>query len=265
MTADGENALAARPLRAACISRLVSRLKLRLQSNPLWTTVSVVLSAATLCTITGQTLAQSTPAVSPPAVVTMPKMPAKPTLANPSWKDLSPTQQQALSPLATEWDKLDATHKSKWLALIKKFVSLKPDEQARIQERMRAWVALTPDQRRVARESYVRTKKLNTDQKSAQWEQYQQLPEDQKKKLAAETAKNKVATPPPAQSKPKIVPTLKSAPRPVLQESVRPHAGASETLGKPASLAPDSTTTNPRTAVPAPAPVAPVVVPPAEK
>ena len=83
-------------------------------------------------------------------------------------------QQQALSPLATEWDKLDSPHKSKWLEISRRYVTMKPEDQSRMQERMRAWIALTPEQRRVARESYARTKKLNTDQKSAQWQQYQQ-------------------------------------------------------------------------------------------
>lgn len=279
---DGEHVPAARLLRAACISRPDSTLDTR-------SVAAICLAVALVCGATGLALAQAvaTPpipstatSVPPaPAVAGAPKAPSRPSLSNPAWKDLAPMQQQALSPLATEWDKLDASHKSKWLALVKKFVSMKPDEQARIQQRMRAWVALTPDQRRVARESYARTRKLNTDQKSAQWEQYQQLPDDQKKKLAAEAAKNKVATPPPSQSKPKVVPTLKSATKPVLQESVRPHSGASETLGKPAASAPDASAINPRVTppvlaaptpalpapLPAPSPATLPATPPAEK
>lgn len=270
MTAEGKYIPAARLLRAVCISRLNS-----LPMPWITPTATLALTSVLLCAGSGMALAQnvtaiptastaptasitpSTPgatpqlskATTPPAGLAALKTPARPGITNPAWKELSVTQQQALSPLSTEWDKLDATHKSKWLALIKKFVSMKPDEQIRIQERMRAWVALTPDQRRVARESYARAKKLNTDQKSAQWEQYQQLPEEQKKKLAAEAAKNKVATPPPAQSKPKNVPTLKSASKPALLDSVRPHAGGSETLGKPTAPAPDNSVVNPRVSV----------------
>ena len=160
---------------------------------------------------------------------------------DPAWKDLAPVQQQALGPLQPEWDKLDSRHKAKWIEISKKFVSMKPDEQARIQARMRAWVTLTPDQRRVARESYVRTKKLNTDQKSAQWEQYKNLPEEQKRKLAAEAAKNKVASPPPAQSKSKIVPPIKSTPAPVLQRSVTPSAARSAAQPTTVPLQPPAT------------------------
>lgn len=141
----------------------------------------------------------------------------------PLWTDLTPAQQQALAPLAAEWDKLESIRKKKWLEIGNKFSTMKPDEQQRMQERMREWAKLTPEQRRVARESYARAKKLNPDQKSAQWQQYQQLPEEQKKKLAADAASKKhIANLPPAQSKNKTVPPIKSTPKPVLEQSVTP-------------------------------------------
>lgn len=183
---------------------------------------------------------------------------AKAAIANPGWKELSPSQQQTLSPLATEWDKLDAPHKSKWLEITRRYVTMKPDDQNRMQERMRAWVALTPEQRRVARESYARTKKLNTDQKSAQWEQYQQLPEDQKKKLAAEAAKNKVAALPPVQSKPKTVAPIKSASKPILQQSVLPKPVVGTMAGGHSGPAPGPAAVP---AAPLPAPAYPVAPP----
>jgi hypothetical protein len=149
-------------------------------------------------------------------------------IVKPLWADLTPAQQQALAPLASEWDKLDSFRKNKWLAIGNKFTSMKPDEQQRVQERMRDWVKLTPEQRRIARESYARAKKLNPDQKSAQWEQYQQLPEEQKKKLAADAASKKPVTtlPSPAsQGKTsKTMPPIKSTPKPVLEQSVTPQA-----------------------------------------
>lgn len=141
----------------------------------------------------------------------------------PVWAELTPAQQQALAPLATEWDKIEDIRKKKWLEIANKFSAMKPDEQQRMHTRMRDWAKLTPEQRRVARESYARSKKLNPDQKSAQWQQYQQLPEDQKKKLAADTASKKhVANLPPAHSKNKTVPPIKSTPKPVLEQSVTP-------------------------------------------
>jgi len=154
-------------------------------------------------------------------------------VVKPAWSDLTPEQQQALAPLAAEWDSLDAFRKNKWLAIGNRYATMKPEEQQRVQERMRDWVKLTPEQRRQARENYIRARKLNPDQKSAQWEQYQQLPEEEKKKLAEKlaaeaAAKKKVtALPPPSEQKKQAkttVPPIKAAPKPVIEQSVTPKA-----------------------------------------
>ena len=160
---------------------------------------------------------------------------AKPlgAMENPSWAELTPAQQQGLAPLANEWDKLDPLRKSKWLTIGNKFAQMKPEEQKRVQDRMREWVRLTPEQRRMARENYVRAKKLNPDQKSARWQQYQQLPEEQKKKLAADAAARKrVATVLPSnQGKhPKTLPPIKSTPKRVLENSVTPQAASQSAI-----------------------------------
>ena len=143
-------------------------------------------------------------------------------LVKPLWQDLSPSQQQALMPLAADWDKLDGPRKKKWIELTKRYSSLTAEQQARMQERMREWAKLTPDQRRVARESYSRTKKLEPDQKNAQWQEYQQLSEEQKQKLADDARnKRRVTTlPPAAQDKDKLVPPSKS----VLRQPAQPAA-----------------------------------------
>lgn len=151
----------------------------------------------------------------------------------PLWTELSAPQQQALAPLASEWNHIDLYRKKKWLEIANKFPSAKPDEQLRMQERMREWAKLTPDQRRVARDSYSRTKKLNPDQKSAQWEAYQRLSDEQKSKLTnyAES-KKPVANLPSAQSRSKTIPPIKSTPKPVLERSVTPE-GASQSMIQP--------------------------------
>ncbi|TFW02416.1 DUF3106 domain-containing protein [Oxalobacteraceae bacterium OM1] len=154
-------------------------------------------------------------------------------VVHPLWSELTPAQQQALAPLAPEWDRLDSFRKNKWLAIGNKYATMKPDEQQRIQERMRDWVKLTPEQRRIARESFARAKKLPPDQKSEQWQQYQQLPEEQKKRLAADAASKKhVATLPSATqpAKTKTVPPIKSAPKQVLEKSVTPEAAHQSAL-----------------------------------
>jgi len=133
-------------------------------------------------------------------------------IAKPLWQDLNPEQQQALSPLAADWDKIDAARKKKWIELTRHYSSLTPDQQARMQERMREWAKLSPEERRVARESYSRAKKLEPEQKNAQWEEYQQLSEEQRNKLAEEAQARKRVTvlPPAAQDKGKLVPPSKA-------------------------------------------------------
>lgn len=151
--------------------------------------------------------------------------------ANPRWSDLPPAQRQALAPLESEWDQLDAYRKGKWLAIGERYAAMKPDEQQRLQERMRDWVQLTPEQRRRARERYAQAKRLDREQKSAQWEQYQQLPEEQRQKLAEDNARRKrVANlPGPAQRTPPL-PPIKAAPKPELEQSVTPEGAGKSAL-----------------------------------
>ncbi len=131
-----------------------------------------------------------------------------PKQVKPLWIDLTPAQRQALAPLSADWDKLGAIHKNKWLIVANKFPTMKLDAQQRVQEQMRAWAKLTPEQRRVARESYARTKTIDQEKKSAQWEQYQKLPDEEKKKLAiAAENKKKVANLPRSTSN-KTTPAL---------------------------------------------------------
>jgi Protein of unknown function (DUF3106) len=119
------------------------------------------------------------------------------------WKDLTPSQRTALEPLAAEWDQVEPVRKQKWLAIAKRYTAMKPDEQLRVQERMREWVRMTPDERRQVRENFARAQKVAPSKKSTDWENYQQLPDEQKKQLAARSANKKqlasLAT--PSQSK----------------------------------------------------------------
>ena len=148
----------------------------------------------------------------PPAQTKAPSPVRQAPLAKPLWAELAPEQQLSLAPLASDWDKLDGARKKKWIELTKRYASLTPEQQARMQERMRDWAKLTPDQRRVARESYSRTKMLEPEQKTAQWQEYQQLSDEQKKKLADEAVARKRVTnlPPAAPDKSKLVPPSKS-------------------------------------------------------
>ncbi len=205
------------------------------------------------------------PVAKPPvAAVAKPagKVAAKP-VDKPRWTELTKAQQQVLQPLATDWDKMEGVKKLKWVEIANRFASMKPDEQQRIHERMRNWaVELTPEQRRVARENYATTKKIDPGKKSAQWEQYQQLPEAEKKRLAAQAAQKKkqVANlPSSAQANmPKVAP-IKAGPKPpAMAPAVAPAAvpaGTAPATAQPAATPP--TTTAPAGTLPAAPPTGP--------
>jgi hypothetical protein len=141
-------------------------------------------------------------APAPGATAPRPGKPQKPP-EKPLWRDLTPAQQAALQPLAAEWDQLEGVRKQKWLEMANRFASMKPEEQQRVHERMREWVRLTPAQRKLARDTYSRTKKLAPGEKTSTWENYQQLPEEQKQKLAAEAAARKQGATRPAPPNPR--------------------------------------------------------------
>lgn len=165
------------------------------------------ISAPALATISAPVPAPTKAVGKPGVVKNAPK-----SVGKPSWGELSSTQQAALMPLAAEWDKIEGLRRQKWLEVANHYASMKPDEQQRVHERMRDWIKLTPEQRRLVRENYARSKKIEPGKKSEQWEEYQQLPEDQKKKLAAEAAtKRPLANlPPPSQGKIKTIAPIKS-------------------------------------------------------
>jgi hypothetical protein len=105
--------------------------------------------------------------------------------SQPKWRELTPVRQAALAPLATQWDKLEDQRKEKWLVIADKYAKMKPEQQHLMQTRMADWVKLTPEQRRQARISYQNSRTVAAEKKKAEWEEYQHLPEADKKRLAA--------------------------------------------------------------------------------
>jgi hypothetical protein len=122
-----------------------------------------------------------------------------------AWKDLNPTQQQALMPLAEHWNKLEEERRRKWLVISRNFPSLSPAEQAKMHSRMAEWVTLSQQQRNQARQNYTQTQKLSPEEKARQWQAYQALSPEEKKKLATQ-----------APVKPVGAAVVKSAPSPKL-------------------------------------------------
>ena len=106
--------------------------------------------------------------------------------SKPAWQDLSPAQQQALRPLASHWDRLSEERKRKWLVISKNYASLPPGEQVKLHRRMNEWATLSQQQRNQARQNYTEIKKLTPEQKATEWEAYQALSPEEKRKLATQ-------------------------------------------------------------------------------
>lgn len=196
--------------------------------------------------------AQAVPAASAPAVV-VPKPPAKPL-----WRDLSAKQQQALQPLAADWDTLSEGHKRKWLALSRNHPKLSPEDKATLHSRMTEWTALSRQQRDQARFNFAEVKQVPADERKAKWEAYQALTPEQKRRLAESAAPR----PPGATATIRPVPAQKLAPVPA--EATRGQHSARIQLTPPAEAmapAPMIATPVPPAEALAPTPVAPPPTP----
>lgn len=135
---------------------------------------------------------------------------AAPTV-RPTWRELSPAQQQALAPLAAHWDRLSEERRRKWLVISKNFSSLSSAEQVKLHRRMNEWIALSQQQRIQARQNFSEIKKLSPEQRAAEWEAYQALSAEERRKLAKQAPPVKPAG--LAAGKPGAQPTLTSIPR----------------------------------------------------
>jgi hypothetical protein len=201
--------LAARLLRAVPIIGMLSLLVLHIVAAP-----QQAQPATTSATSAAPAPAAAMTANHASAAANARKLAAMPDV-RPLWNELTPVQQQALAPLAQEWNKLDSNHKEKWIAIGNKYPMMSLEQQKRLQENLLGWAKLTPEQHRIARESYARAKKLDPEQKTAKWQQYQLLPEEQKQKLADTAAsKKRIANLPNPQNKTSGVEPLKFAKKP---------------------------------------------------
>jgi len=101
------------------------------------------------------------------------------------WKELTASQQLALEPLAPHWTSLSEAQRKKWLAISKNFDTLPDYEKSTMHSRMAEWATLTPQQRIQARLNYGETNRIPPVEKKAQWQAYQSLPEEEKRKFGA--------------------------------------------------------------------------------
>jgi hypothetical protein len=123
-----------------------------------------------------------------------------------AWERLNDAQRAALAPFATEWDRFSDERKRKWLKIAARYPKMSAEAQKHLHERMAEWVRMTPEQRRVARENYQVSKELPAQARQRAWKAYQQLPEEQKERLAASEHKRRptVVSAPPSGNKSEI-------------------------------------------------------------
>jgi hypothetical protein len=114
---------------------------------------------------------------------------AKKKQVRPAWAELTVEQQHVLAPLKAEWDRLEPERRRKWVGIAKRYPTMKPEEQARVQRRMQDWAKLTPEQRRQARENYKRMAKSGQQRGKLRehWAEYQLLPPQERQQLAPPT------------------------------------------------------------------------------
>jgi Protein of unknown function (DUF3106) len=141
---------------------------------------------AAMTLFAGLCLAQAQPAPVAPKVLAQAAPDAS---AAPEWTQLSPAQQAALRPLAGSWAGMPAAQKRKWIKISENFAANPPAEKERLHSNMSEWAALTPQQRTQARLNFAETRALTDgltpEQRQTQWQAYQLLSPEEKKKLAA--------------------------------------------------------------------------------
>ena len=131
-----------------------------------------------------------------------------------AWARLSAADHLALAPFERQWDSFSEERKRKWMKIASRYPKLTPDAQKRLHDRMTEWARMTPDQRRVARENYQVSKELPRETRQNAWKTYQQLPEEQKQRLAASERKRRpsvVSAPPSGRAEIKGIDRLVNA------------------------------------------------------
>jgi hypothetical protein len=88
-----------------------------------------------------------------------------PPMLHPSgWSLLTDDEQKILQPLAGKWEGMGSTQQEKWRAVARKYPSLSPRAQQKIQRRMTRWAGATPEQRALARKKFKAYKKKQPEE-----------------------------------------------------------------------------------------------------
>lgn len=104
----------------------------------------------------------------------------------PAWSELSAAQQQILAPLKDDWTNIEGPRRVKWVEIAKRYGSMAPEQQARIQNRMKQWAALSAEERAQVRERYQKLKDMppeKRDEIRRKWLEYDSLTNEEKDTL----------------------------------------------------------------------------------
>jgi hypothetical protein len=82
------------------------------------------------------------------------------------WITLTPTQQEALAPIAQQWDTLPDIQQKRLLATTKRYPKLTPQQKQLYLTKLTDWSRLTPDQRNRAREKYKAFSKVAPEKRA---------------------------------------------------------------------------------------------------
>jgi hypothetical protein len=80
------------------------------------------------------------------------------------WAELSPLEQAALAPIASDWNHLPAQQQEKLIKVAKGFTKLTPKQRQVLHARLVNWTRMTPEQRKIARENYKKLLELPLQQ-----------------------------------------------------------------------------------------------------
>lgn len=144
------------------------------------------------------------------------------------WHQMTHQQRSDLAPLKVQWREMSQVSKEKWLALSKRMVNMKSADRERIQSRMSQWASLTPFERGQARLQFDWARRIAGDARIEQWRIYNQLSEEDRKRLAA-----------------RAVPPESSQPVSLMKPQKTPSGAQAQTIGK-VNTTPSATVMSPR-------------------
>lgn len=193
-----------------------------------WTFPHRAAALCVFCAASGGVFAQTAANQAPLAAQTAQQIPSS------KWASLDAAQQRALGPLAQSWGTLSEGQRRKWIAIAKNYPSLSAVDQEKMHSRMVEWAALTPKDRELARLNFAQTKGVSKTDRAADWEAYQALSPEEKKKLASAA----VTKPVGAAVAPKPAARDKLAAVPVTRHTPEEQRNALKSVQNPAPPAP---------------------------